>query len=99
MIRRPPRSTLFPYTTLFRSIAVAGRFKLLGPTAYPFEVGPYQPRYALVIDPTLVYATYLGGTQEDGAQGIAVDAAGHAYVAGSTQSSDFPTVGGLPART
>src|SRR5438034_8520079 len=25
MIRRPPRSTLFPYTTLFRSIAVANR--------------------------------------------------------------------------
>src|SRR3712207_9396318 len=25
MIRRPPRSTLFPYTTLFRSIAVAHR--------------------------------------------------------------------------
>src|SRR3712207_7987936 len=24
MIRRPPRSTLFPYTTLFRSIAVSG---------------------------------------------------------------------------
>src|SRR2546430_8221323 len=23
MIRRPPRSTLFPYTTLFRSLAVA----------------------------------------------------------------------------
>src|SRR5437588_6889396 len=25
MIRRPPRSTLFPYTTLFRSTAVEGR--------------------------------------------------------------------------
>src|SRR2546426_3668872 len=25
MIRRPPRSTLFPYTTLFRSVAVAAR--------------------------------------------------------------------------
>src|SRR2546421_6514891 len=25
MIRRPPRSTLFPYTTLFRSVLVAGR--------------------------------------------------------------------------
>src|SRR3712207_8567069 len=24
MIRRPPRSTLFPYTTLFRSVAVTG---------------------------------------------------------------------------
>src|SRR2546430_12682196 len=27
MIRRPPRSTLFPYTTLFRSIIVARRFE------------------------------------------------------------------------
>src|SRR5438067_9673769 len=26
MIRRPPRSTLFPYTTLFRSLAVPGKF-------------------------------------------------------------------------
>src|SRR5438552_11601444 len=26
MIRRPPRSTLFPYTTLFRSVTVAGEF-------------------------------------------------------------------------
>src|SRR5256885_6954964 len=29
MIRRPPRSTLFPYTTLFRSISEAGRDKFL----------------------------------------------------------------------
>src|SRR5258708_13077267 len=28
MIRRPPRSTLFPYTTLFRSGPVAGRLPL-----------------------------------------------------------------------
>src|SRR2546430_10631487 len=28
MIRRPPRSTLFPYTTLFRSLAVGGRFRV-----------------------------------------------------------------------
>src|SRR5438445_1289170 len=30
MIRRPPRSTLFPYTTLFRSHAPAERGRLLG---------------------------------------------------------------------
>src|SRR2546430_4955087 len=30
MIRRPPRSTLFPYTTLFRSLAVADRDFCLG---------------------------------------------------------------------
>src|SRR5260370_2388019 len=29
MIRRPPRSTLFPYTTLFRSILVPIRFRIL----------------------------------------------------------------------
>src|SRR2546427_3750137 len=29
MIRRPPRSTLFPYTTLFRSVAQAGRPKVV----------------------------------------------------------------------
>src|SRR3712207_7175189 len=28
MIRRPPRSTLFPYTTLFRSVALGGRLQL-----------------------------------------------------------------------
>src|SRR3712207_7142963 len=32
MIRRPPRSTLFPYTTLFRSMPIVGRLgKILGP--------------------------------------------------------------------
>src|SRR3712207_6869375 len=30
MIRRPPRSTLFPYTTLFRSLGLPGRGRALG---------------------------------------------------------------------
>src|SRR2546422_1259065 len=30
MIRRPPRSTLFPYTTLFRSMLDAGRYRFEG---------------------------------------------------------------------
>jgi hypothetical protein len=40
---------------------------------------------------TLVYSTYLGGTQDDYAQAIAVDNDGNAYVAGYTGSTDFPT--------
>src|SRR3712207_8433839 len=36
MIRRPPRSTLFPYTTLFRSVAATGR---IAPRAAHPEVG------------------------------------------------------------
>jgi hypothetical protein len=38
----------------------------------------------------LVYSTYLGGSGEDGASGIAVDSAGNAYVVGTTFSKDFP---------
>ena len=38
-----------------------------------------------------VYATYLGGAAGEDGQGIAVDAAGNAYVTGLTNSTDFPT--------
>ena len=39
----------------------------------------------------LVYSTYLGGNNFDDGKGIAVDNSGNAYVAGGTQSSNFPT--------
>ncbi|HKD40870.1 MAG TPA: SBBP repeat-containing protein [Myxococcaceae bacterium] len=39
----------------------------------------------------LTYSTYLGGAAADSASGIALDSAGNAYVAGQTQSSNFPT--------
>src|SRR2546429_4036019 len=38
MIRRPPRSTLFPYTTLFRSLSVALHRQLLQISRKPLEV-------------------------------------------------------------
>jgi hypothetical protein len=59
-----------------------------------FEVGGYDASRPLVIDPVLVYSTYLGGSGGDIGFGIAVDAAGNAYVSGSTASSDFPTTPG-----
>src|SRR5438552_17423821 len=39
MIRRPPRSTLFPYTTLFRSLHRLGRVELLSPELARSERG------------------------------------------------------------
>jgi uncharacterized repeat protein (TIGR01451 family) len=42
----------------------------------------------------LVYSTYLGGSYYDSPVGIAVDAAGDAYVAGATESFDFPVTNG-----
>ena len=38
----------------------------------------------------LVYLTYLGGSEDDQATGLAVDKAGHAFVGGFTDSPDFP---------
>jgi Beta-propeller repeat len=39
----------------------------------------------------LVYSTYLGGSRNDEAVGLAVDRRGRAYVTGNTDSLDFPT--------
>ena len=45
----------------------------------------------------LVYSTYLGGSSDDGANAVAVDSAGEAYIAGYATSSDFPTVNAIQA--
>src|SRR5260370_30213283 len=43
MIRRPPRSTLFPYTTLFRSSLATRRIRACGPS--PGRLSEPPPRY------------------------------------------------------
>jgi hypothetical protein len=75
-------------------------------TNFPTTPGAFQTTYggpssgllgdAFVtkLNPTgtgLVYSTYLGGSGQDGATSIAVDAAGDAYVTGMTRSTNFPT--------
>ncbi len=74
--------------------AVAGRYVLRGRTRVGFSLAAYDRRRSLVIDPTLAYSTYLGGTGGDAGLGIAVDASGNAYITGQTNSSDFPTTPG-----
>ena len=59
--------------------------------------------FVVKLDPAgtrIVYSTYLGGTLDDTINAIAVDAAGSAYVAGETYSSDFPSLNGFqPAKS
>lgn len=59
------------------------------------EVDGWDGRSALVIDPMIAWSSYLGGTQTDEGDGIAVDGSGNAFVTGSTISADFPTTGGF----
>jgi len=42
----------------------------------------------------IIYSTYVGGTGNDIAGGIAIDSSGCAYVHGQTASEDFPTTAG-----
>ena len=70
---------------------IAGGYRLEGENLVGFEVATYDVTKTLVVDPTLVYSTYLGGSGTDVAYGIAVDSAGHAYVTGYTSSANFPT--------
>jgi len=48
---------------------------------------------------TLIYSTFLGGTQSDAAKAIRLDSSGAAYVGGVTSSSNFPTTSGAYSRT
>jgi uncharacterized repeat protein (TIGR01451 family) len=78
-------------------VAVDSRYVLAGgarESAYGFEHGAYNAQRPLVIDPGLEYSTFLGGTQRDVGEAIAVDGQGNAYVTGTTLSVDFPTTVG-----
>src|SRR5262249_29351357 len=71
---------------------------------FPGPVGPnlgynnvHSTGFVAKVEPDgsgLVYAGYVGGTQFDVATAIAVDSAGNAYVAGATQSGNFPVKNG-----
>ena len=74
-------------------------------TNFPTTAGAYQPGYAggfhdafiTKLNPSgtgLVYSTYVGGTNDDGATAIALDSSGDAYVRGNTFSTNFPTSAG-----
>ncbi len=70
---------------------VESHYVLQGNT-YSFAVGEgYRAGQDLIIDPGVEYSTFLGGTSNEIATGIAVDGAGNSYVVGWTQSPDYPT--------
>jgi len=78
-------------------------------TNFPVTPGAFQTRcgggcadstvdaFVSKLDPTgssLIYSTYLGGSNDDYGNGIALDASGDAYIIGQTLSGNFPTTPG-----
>jgi hypothetical protein len=76
-------STNFPTTTnAFQTVLGGSTNLFLGDNAFVAKFAPSGTN--------LIYSTFLGGTNGDHAFGIAVDAAGDAYVTGGTASPNFP---------
>ncbi len=73
---------------------IDSRYILSADQRVGFALGSYDSSKPLIIDPVLVYSTYLGGESDDSGQAIAVDATGNAVVVGSTLSLQFPTTSG-----
>jgi hypothetical protein len=80
-------------------LPISGGFSLKNATRVGFFLQGYDKTKPLVIDPVLVYSTYLGGSGDDQPSGIATDSAGNVYVAGYSNSINFPlaTLGSLPS--
>jgi YD repeat-containing protein len=78
-----------------QQVPVTGQQVLLGGNTFGFAAsGSYDSSSPLVVDPTLDFSTYLGGSGNDDAYGIAVDGTGNSYITGSTASTNFPTTTG-----
>ncbi len=76
------------------NVEVPGRFVLLDDRTCGFEItGNYDSALPLTIDPVVDWGSYLGGTLQDEANDVAVDASGNVYVAGHTQSSGWVSGG------
>jgi hypothetical protein len=73
---------------------VAANYSVDSRNHVSFQLGPYDHNRTLLIDPTLSYSTYLGGTSNDYGTSLAVDSTGSVYVTGYTTSGSFPVTAG-----
>lgn len=70
---------------------IRARYVLKNGRRVGFQIAKYDRSQPLVIDPQIVYSTFLGGSDGDQGNSIAVDSQGNAYIAGQTNSLNYPT--------
>jgi RHS repeat-associated protein len=74
--------------------AVDASYRLVDGKHVEFELGAYDNSRTLVIDPVLVYSTFISGNDVSGANAIALSRCGEAYATGWTWATNFPTTSG-----
>ncbi len=75
-----------------KKVTVKGGYEVQGNGMASFTLGTYDNKLPLVIDPTIIFTTFLAGSDTDEAFGIALDGLGNSYVTGYTYSNNFPVV-------
>lgn len=76
-------------------IQVDGHYEPRGTRQFALVAGKYDRAKPLIVDPTLVFSTSIGGSGPDQVNGLALDSQANIYLAGQTASLDFPVVGGV----
>ena len=78
-------------------VKIGGRYRLLDAHTAGFEIDSYDASAPLVIDPTVSYCTYLGGSGVTSITGVATDSNSNLYVTGWTAALNFPIDGAVEA--
>jgi hypothetical protein len=78
-----------------KKVSVKGGYEIQKDGTAKFNVGAYDNKLPLVIDPTVRFTRFLGGSDSDQVNGVTYDPTGNSYVAGVTYSNNFPVVGGI----
>jgi uncharacterized protein (TIGR03437 family) len=98
------RSITWKKPLLYQSVAglrrrVEGRYRVEGKSELGFEVGVYDPDRPLIIDPVVIYSTYIGRGGNETASRLAVDNNGNVYMTGVSTENSYPTTPGTSALT
>jgi hypothetical protein len=79
-------------TVLQGARKLAARYAIGRDNWVRFAIEPHDPKVELLIGPyVLIASAYFGGGRADRITAMAVDAAGYVYLAGATESTDFPS--------
>jgi hypothetical protein len=81
-----------------KRVEVAGSFEKLANGSIGFHTADYDRAQTLIIDPSIMFSGYFGGSTEDDITAVGIDNLSNIVVAGWTASTDLPAAGGAIAR-